>query len=198
MRELRAGLWHWEAPHPEWTPEDGGPTGWPREVSAYALVTVAELVLIDPIAPGPALDQLAAGREVVVVLTVPFHERDSAEVVARTGAAVHRPHWGGPEPQIEGVDFGAGDELPGGIAAHSSFYAEDCPLWIPAQTALAVGDVLIDRGDGLEIPATWKPTRISLEDKRAALRPLLDLPVELVLPTHGPPADRAALERALA
>jgi len=29
------------------------------------------------------------------------------------------------------------------------------------------------------------------------LRPLLDKPVELVLPAHGAPADRAALERAL-
>jgi hypothetical protein len=32
----------------------------------------------------------------------------------------------------------------------------------------------------------------------ATLRPLLDLPVEIVLPTHGPPADRAALVRAIA
>jgi len=29
------------------------------------------------------------------------------------------------------------------------------------------------------------------------LRPLLELPVEFVLPTHGAPTDRAALERAL-
>jgi len=29
------------------------------------------------------------------------------------------------------------------------------------------------------------------------LRPLLERPVELVLPTHGAPTDRAALERAL-
>jgi hypothetical protein len=29
------------------------------------------------------------------------------------------------------------------------------------------------------------------------LRPLLELPVEYVLATHGGPADRAALERAL-
>jgi hypothetical protein len=29
------------------------------------------------------------------------------------------------------------------------------------------------------------------------LRPLLDLPVELVLPAHGEPTDRAALERML-
>jgi len=30
------------------------------------------------------------------------------------------------------------------------------------------------------------------------LGPLLELPVELVLPAHGAPTDRAALERALA
>jgi hypothetical protein len=29
------------------------------------------------------------------------------------------------------------------------------------------------------------------------LRPLLALPIEVVLPTHGAPTDRAALERAL-
>jgi hypothetical protein len=31
----------------------------------------------------------------------------------------------------------------------------------------------------------------------AGLRPLLDKPVQIVLPTHGEPADRAALENAL-
>jgi hypothetical protein len=30
------------------------------------------------------------------------------------------------------------------------------------------------------------------------LKPLLDRPVEFVLPTHGEPANREALERALA
>ena len=36
------------------------------------------------------------------------------------------------------------------------------------------------------------------DDVVRRLRPLLDLPVELVLPAHGEPTDRAALERALA
>ena len=39
------------------------------------------------------------------------------------------------------------------------------------------------------------------EDLRAGLRPLLDLPVEMVLVSHGEPVlrdGRAALERALA
>ena len=35
------------------------------------------------------------------------------------------------------------------------------------------------------------------EDVAAELRPLLDLPVELVMPAHGEPTDRAALARAL-
>ena len=63
--------------------------------------------------------------------------------------------------------------------------------------ALIVGDTLIDRGHGLEFPADWAnkgmPPELILEE----LRPLLELPVELVLPTHGAPTDRAALERAL-
>jgi hypothetical protein len=36
------------------------------------------------------------------------------------------------------------------------------------------------------------------DDVAAPLRPLLELPVEHVLATHGGPMDRTALERALA
>jgi glyoxylase-like metal-dependent hydrolase (beta-lactamase superfamily II) len=52
-------------------------------------------------------------------------------------------------------------------------------------------------GSGLELPADWLPRGVTREQAAEALRPLLELPVELVLPTHGPPTDRAALERAL-
>jgi hypothetical protein len=38
---------------------------------------------------------------------------------------------------------------------------------------------------------------VTREQMLAVLRPLLELPVELVLATHGAPTDRAALERAL-
>jgi len=37
-----------------------------------------------------------------------------------------------------------------------------------------------------------------VEQVATGLRPLLDKPVEIVLPTHGEPANRAALENALA
>jgi hypothetical protein len=38
---------------------------------------------------------------------------------------------------------------------------------------------------------------VTREQVVTVLRPLLELPVELVLPTHGAPTDRTALERAL-
>ena len=38
---------------------------------------------------------------------------------------------------------------------------------------------------------------VTREEIAHGLRPLLDLPVELVLPAHGEPLDRAALERVL-
>jgi hypothetical protein len=39
---------------------------------------------------------------------------------------------------------------------------------------------------------------VTREDVIRRLRPLFELPVELVLPAHGKPADRTALERVLA
>ena len=69
--------------------------------------------------------------------------------------------------------------------------------WVESRRALVVGDTLIDRGHGLEFPADWANKGVPPEQILEALRPLLELPVELVLPTHGAPTDRAGLERAL-
>jgi glyoxylase-like metal-dependent hydrolase (beta-lactamase superfamily II) len=195
MREIAPGLWHWTAPHPDWTPEEGGPNGWPQEVSSYAVDDGDWLVLIDPVAPPSLLDGVADGRRPLVVLTCPWHERDSAAVVERLGAAVHAPAR---EPgQDSLVLFEPGAQLPGGIEALAALEENDLILWIPAQRALVFGDVLIDRGNGLEIPVTWTPVDVPREERAARLRPLLDLPVEWVLPTHGSPTGREALEHAL-
>jgi glyoxylase-like metal-dependent hydrolase (beta-lactamase superfamily II) len=73
----------------------------------------------------------------------------------------------------------------------------DLVLWFEGRRALVVGDAVVDRGGGLELPADWLRGGVTREQALEALRPLLELPVELVLPTHGAPTDRAALERAL-
>jgi hypothetical protein len=59
------------------------------------------------------------------------------------------------------------------------------------------GDTLVDFGHGLQI-AEWLREAVTREQVASGLRPLLALPVELVLPTHGAPTDRLALEGALA
>ena len=46
MRELRPGLWHWQARHPGW--EDGEP--WGPDVSSYAIDDGTRLLLFDPLA----------------------------------------------------------------------------------------------------------------------------------------------------
>lgn len=198
MQELRPGLWHWSAPHPDWVPKDGGADGWPEQVESYALDAGQTFVLIDPVAPPSLVEELAAGREAAVVLTCPWHDRDSADAVRRLGAVVYGPQRDEGEDQVQGPVFAAGDTLPGGLVAYPAVEANDLVLWIPAHAALVFGDVLIDRGNGLEVPVTWSPKEVTREQRVQMLLPLLELPVELVLPTHGPPTDRGALERALA
>jgi glyoxylase-like metal-dependent hydrolase (beta-lactamase superfamily II) len=198
VRELQRGLWHWEAVHPEWTPEDAATQDWGPEVSSYAIDDGERCLLIDPTTPPSPVDDLAAKRETVIVLTCPWHERDARNVVERFGASVFSPppDEGDKEP-IEGQVFLAGDRLPVGVEAFPGMEPNDLVLWIESRRALVAGDTLIDRGQGFEFPADWANKGVAPEQILETLRPLLELPVELVLPTHGAPTDRAALERAL-
>ena len=79
----------------------------------------------------------------------------------------------------------------------------DLMLWVESHRALVAGDTVQDRGNGLRslgdlannVPAEGGvATEVILE----RMQPLLTLPVEIVLATHGGPFDRAALEHALA
>jgi glyoxylase-like metal-dependent hydrolase (beta-lactamase superfamily II) len=173
-------------------------------VSSYAIDDSDRLLLFDPLAPPSEIEDLAAGRETAIVLTCPWHARDAPSLAERLGAPLYvpPPDEGDPNP-VEGQVFKAGDRLPVEVEAFPGMEPNDLVLWVESRRVLVAGDTLIDRGDGLEFPSDWAskgaiaergvpPERI-LE----ALRPLLELPVELVLPTHGAPTDRAALERAL-
>ena len=91
MREVRTGVWHWEARHPDWTPEQSGSEGWGPEVSSYAVDDGERLLLFDPLAPPNEIDKLAAGRETVIVLTCPWHRRDAQSLAARIGVPLYLP-----------------------------------------------------------------------------------------------------------
>src|SRR5581483_4578258 len=182
---LPEGVYHWNATHPEWD----GP------VSAYAIYDGERLILVDPIAVPDEVAALYGSREVVTVLTSTWHERDAATL----GFPVWAPAPDRPEDQlVPATRYAIGDTVCGMTAYPGREGDLDLVLWHPRFRAVIAGDTLVDLGDGLEIPASWLPKDVTVEQVAAPLRPLLDEPVEHVLPTHGDPTDRAALERALA
>ena len=219
MRELRPGLWHWEAPHPEWRPTEP----WSENVSSYAIDDGERLLLFDPLAVPSELVELAAGRETAIVLTAPWHERDAQSLVERLGVPVYTPlpdsaqylmdtygltaeQAGDGSPDVvwllrekkgEARPYSAGDRLPFGADVFPGHKPNDTVLWVESQRAVISGDTLVDFGQGLEINERWLRPGVTREEIAEGLRPLLALPVEHVLATHGGPTDRAALERAL-
>jgi hypothetical protein len=217
VRELRAGLWHWQAPHPEWTPDEP----WAREVSSYAIDDGERLLLFDPLAVPDELLALAPEREPVIVLTAPWHERDTRALVRRLSAAVFAPppdtaqdlidkygitaeQAGDGSPDLRWLRsgggnahwYGGGDRLPIGIEAYAGREHNDLVLWNESVGTVIAGDSLVDFGTGLALNK-WLRGGVTHRQVVEGLLPLLDLPVEVVCPAHGAPADRAALEPAL-
>lgn len=193
VRELQAGVWHWEAPHPDWKPGEE----WDEIVSSYAIDDGERLLLFDPLGLPSRLEERAGERETAIVLTCPWHARDARSLAERLGVPIHvpPPDDGDPDP-VPGEVFREGERLPVGVEAFRGMEANDLVLWVGSHGAIVAGDSLIDRGNGLEIPVDW--VGAALDQVRESLRSLLERRVELVLATHGGPADRAALERALA
>ena len=159
MRELTQGLWWWEARHPDWTAEDDAANHeWGPEVSSYAIDDGERLLLIDPTTPPAAILDVAADRETVIVLTNPWHERDARSLSQRLGAQVFAPppDDGGTRMRMPAQLFSAGDRLPFGVEAFPGREPPyDVLLWVESHRAVAIGDTLIDRGDGLEFPTDW-------------------------------------------
>jgi glyoxylase-like metal-dependent hydrolase (beta-lactamase superfamily II) len=194
--ETRPGVYFWQAPHPDWAPNDG----WDELVTSYALDDGTRLLVVDPLAPPADLDKLAAERNVKVIVTSGWHHRDSESFAERFGAELYVP-----PPDANHPELGKGSVVTGGtrpvegVQAFTGLEDSELVLWVEHHGAVIAGDTLIDRGEGLILPQDWVFSRNGdAAQIRTSLLALLDLPVEVVLPTHGLPTDRAALERALA
>lgn len=207
--EVGPGLWRWSAAHPGWTPADP----WGPEVGSVYCESGGEIGLIDPVVPAAAtaaerfwraldrdVERLGAPH---IVLTVPWHARGTAEIVARYPGArlwVHRDGRRELAERVEATDtFAFGDALPAGIVARPAGWGVEAVLWLPQHGAIASGDVLLGAGGALTVPADWIGD--SLGAVREALEGLLGLSVERVLVAHGDPVlrgGRAALAHALA
>jgi hypothetical protein len=192
VQRVEDGLWHWTAPHPEWKPGDD----WERDVGCVYWEAGDAVVLVDPLVPTGDADRArfleALDRDVervalpvAILLTCEWHGRSQAELAERYDARVFTP------PTAE--------RLPGDATALD--VPEEVVYWLPEARALVPGDTLLGTPDGLTLcPASWFDDRGSIDELARNLAPLLDLPVERVLTTHGPPvlADgHAALARAL-
>ncbi|MHB8241255.1 MAG: hypothetical protein ACYDHN_04610 [Solirubrobacteraceae bacterium] len=198
-RELKPGLWRWTAPHPDWRANApaGSSSDWPREVGCALYESGDAAVFIDPLVPAAAeqtfwrwADERTGGGPVRVLTTISFHRRSRDAFVARYGAETSRAKRGLPAG-VESVPLpGAGETL----------------FWLPAARTLIAGDRLIGAPGGtLGIcPPSWLrylPSGMSVAGLRRLLLPLLDLPIEAVLVSHGQPVLKdglAVLARALA
>ncbi|HXG75100.1 MAG TPA: hypothetical protein VNJ53_00880 [Gaiellaceae bacterium] len=206
VSRIDPGLWRWTGWHAEWG----------AEVGCTYCETPDGVVLIDPLVPPEdeqrfldALDRdvRRAGGPVHVLVTVFWHVRDTAALVERYGARVWAPARGRAAVARRAGTvtdaFRPGDSLPGGIVAQRTARATEVVYWLPEQRTLVPGDVLLGaEGGGVRLcPESWLPANATRAALAESLRPLLDLPVERILVSHGEPvlADaREALAAALA
>jgi glyoxylase-like metal-dependent hydrolase (beta-lactamase superfamily II) len=191
--ELRPGLWRWTTHHEEWK----------QEVAAVAVATGSELVLIDPLLVGDQWDQLERSigdRQLHVLLTIHWHTRSTGEIAGRfDGARIwasSRNRAAVARRALVTDVFRVGDELPAGLVALEARPRSEVLFWEPRSRALVVGDALLgdgEKGSGLHTcPGWWLPESTDLPALRQALRSALDLPVEMVLPSHGAPVLSSA------
>jgi hypothetical protein len=185
LDELAPGLHRWTARHPAWTAgaEPESPDDWPPDVGSVAYAGPGGLVLIDPlVADWDELDALVDGRSVTVLTTLRWHRRSRDEVVRRYGATLLDRR-----------------QAPPGVRRIPIERAAESMVWIEEHATLVPGDRLLGDGrGGLRMcPESWLrylPDAPTLADLRAALRPLLELPVERVLVSHGEPVLRDGRE----
>jgi hypothetical protein len=195
MQEILPGVWRWTARHPAWSPggEPGGVDDWPEEVGSVAYAAPRTLVLVDPLIPDPRggfveeLDALVErhGRPVSLLQTVRFHSRSIDELERRYAGRLAEE----PGPGVEPVPIaGAGETM----------------VWLAEPRALVPGDRLLGDGNGgLRMsPDSWmRYLSLDRAGLAEALRPVLDLPIEAVVVSHGEPVlsgGRAAVEAAIA
>lgn len=196
--EIAPGIWRWTAEHPGWLPgaAPDSPGDWDRSVGCLLCEVDRAAVFVDALVPaderafwGWADERVDAADRCLALTTIGFHRRSRELLVSRYSATTSRARRGLP-PGLEPIRLlGAGETM----------------FWLVDQRALIAGDrILGTPGGGLRLcPESWLrylESAITRDDLRERLRPLLDLPVERVLVSHGEPVlsgGREALAEAI-
>ena len=192
VSQIERGLWRWTGYHEEWK----------EDVGCVFCETGDGIVLIDPLVPPEDADRFwdaldrdveRLGGEVHVLVTIFWHTRSTTAMVDRYGARVWAPTTSraavARRARAVTDAFRPGDPLPGGIEAFRTARRTEVVYWLPQQRALVPGDVLVGDGEaGVRMcPESWLPPSTGHRDLAASLRPLLELPVERILVSHGEP-----------
>lgn len=196
--EIAPGLFRWTAPHPSWNPDarPGSSSDWEQMVGCVLYETSEIVVLIDPLLPVAGregflgwLDDAVAGRPVSILTTIRWHRRDRELLAERYSANSHR----------------AWNAVPGGVEPHPLRGAGETMFWLPRVETLVSGDRLVGEGVGEGVlsvcPESWlEQVRVDRAGVAELMRPLLELPIERVLVSHGAPVlhdGRAELAHAI-
>lgn len=182
MREIAPGLWRWTAPHPAWRPgaERDSPDDWDESVGSVLYLGRDTAVFIDPLVPRDEeqfwswADERVSERNVAVLTTLLPHRRSREQVAHRYGASTPRVRR----------------NLPDGVESIVLRGARETMFWLPEHRTLVPGDRILGApGGGLMLcPESWLYwVRVNRAQLRTLLEPLLDLPIERVLVSHGDP-----------
>jgi glyoxylase-like metal-dependent hydrolase (beta-lactamase superfamily II) len=189
MIELEPGLRYWYAPHPAWRPDEN----WPEGVLCAYYEAADALVLFDPLVPRGEEDKFwraldgdvkRLGRPVRVLLTGPWHARDTTLVVERYGADV----WAHPEALWKDHPvLTTTAELPAGVEAILPDGNEEGQAFflIREHRTLVTGDMFSGTGGVFHVFVS--PDEPNPEAFVASLHQLLELPIDRVLIAHGEP-----------
>jgi hypothetical protein len=195
--EIVPGLLRWTSPHPHWKGDaaPGSADDWEQDVGSVFYEVGDAVALIDPLLPANGragflswLDGRISRRPLSILTTIRWHRRDRGELAARYRAGTSR----------------AWNAVPAGVERRPVPEAAETMFWLPAAATLVPGDALLGAGgSGLRLcPPSWlEGTRVDRARLAVLLRPLLELPIERVLVSHGEPVlrgGRHALARAIA
>jgi glyoxylase-like metal-dependent hydrolase (beta-lactamase superfamily II) len=205
VEQIAEGLWRWTARHPEWHPGQ-----WGSEVACFAVDAGDVLLLIDPLVEEPdQLDDIVA-KPVAILITIPYHTRSAEPLRKRHKGTIHgHPKVADRLTRTTGFEpIEPGQELPGGARAFAigKPRRHEMPIHLPSHKAVATGDTLVTTPEGDLRLWHWRDTvderriRWYRERFNPTLQPLLELDLERVLVTHGPPIlsyGSAALQAAI-
>jgi glyoxylase-like metal-dependent hydrolase (beta-lactamase superfamily II) len=182
VHELAPALRYWVAPHPAWRPDDN----WSEDVLCVYYEAPDALVLFDPLVPRGEEDEFwraldrdveRLGMPVRVLLTAPWHDRDTTLVVERYGADV----WAHPEALWKGPVLTTTQDLPAGIEAFLPEGNEEGQafFFIGQHQTLVTGDMFSGTGGVFHVFVS--PDEPNPAAFIASLHDLLELPIERVL-----------------